>query len=732
MAANLDLFEGPDFDFKLTEGLATSNFEFVTPLKKDERLTQSPTEGEAELQLPLKVELALEPDQAGGNSLYQINSTHFRSAPQATGSASPAIAELLEDSGSGSKVPQFEPLVSDVSRSNARSSDIINNVPKSGDIKIDSLLYPYKWRDSTITYSFFDGGSYYGKEKNVKEITGKMKSYLRDILENVLEPLINVDFVEVSDKGNNYGQIRYMFSDNPSSAYTKSMSNGSPLAGDVHFNPDKTKYFEQGPGAYRYETLIHETLHALGLKHPGNYNSAGKATGPFLPNHLDNSANSILSYNRLSDKSPFTGAITPMTHDIKALQYLYGAKEHEAGNTTYKFDSVYGYTVGGDFFGGKTQGIKQTIWDSAGKDTFDFSGLASNKSGYHFDLREGGWITTQKAYESTSYKARGNGKTYKTTALGTKTAFGATIENMVTSTSNDTIIANKAPNIFSGYDANTKTGDDTIVNSNGRDQLLLSGYQSSDVSQTTRGDNLILGLGGNGSITLKDYYVANQNDRIQILFDGTTPPPPSPPGQTSLVWEDLGLKDEAAVVSGSKFDLDSGLRATIDWNTQINGGNFVHAGGKDFVSYERGMRGAHEGYLELGFNNDTNDPNDVLGLSIRFNQAIVGLDFDILDVDQHSSFDDGVEIYIDGVNLRDIPDAFTLGGSSVKLDNERNFKGFEGRRNAGNPSKSGNIHVSLGSRAASEVEIFYSSTDDAISNPGKQSIGISDLHWLPG
>ncbi|MCG8366250.1 MAG: hypothetical protein MJA27_23305 [Pseudanabaenales cyanobacterium] len=208
-------------------------------------------------------------------------------------------------------------------------------------------------------------------------------------------------------------------------------------------------------------------------------------------------------------------------------------------------------------------------------------------------------------------------------------------------------------------------------------------------------------------------------------------PNPNPtPGPTSLIWENLGLKDEAAVLSGSEFDLGSGLTATIDWNTQIDRGSFVPHGGDDFVSYERDMRGAHEGFLNLGFNNDANDPNDVLRLSLHFNQPIVGLDFDVLDVDESSSFEDAVEIFVDDVNIRDIPDAFTLAGDRVKLDNESYLKGFEGRGVASKSSESANIQVSLGGREVSKVEIFYSSTNDAQSNPSSQSIGISDLHWV--
>ncbi len=210
---------------------------------------------------------------------------------------------------------------------------------------------------------------------------------------------------------------------------------------------------------------------------------------------------------------------------------------------------------------------------------------------------------------------------------------------------------------------------------------------------------------------------------------GTDPVDPEPT-KIDLVWEDQGLLDEAAVPTGSSFNLSDGSTVTVDWNIQTDGGSFVPKGGDDFVSYESGTRGEHEGYLNLGFNNNDNNPDDRIRLSLRFNQPVVGLKFDVLDVDNGSSFNDGVEIFTDGVNIRDIPDAFTLGGSSVQLDDESYMTGFEGISSAANKSStSANIQVDLGSRKVSEVEIFYFSTDDAISDPSKQSIGISDLHW---
>ena len=68
---------------------------------------------------------------------------------------------------------------------------------------------------------------------------------------------------------------------------------------------------------------------------------------------------------------------------------------------------------------------------------------------------------------------------------------------------------------------------------------------------------------------------------------------------------------------------------------------------------------------------------------------------------------------------------------NVFADNEPYMDGFEGKGNAGanNFSESGNIDLSFGSIEVSQLEIKYFFTNDAISNPGSQKIGISDLNF---
>ena len=135
--------------------------------------------------------------------------------------------------------------------------------------------------------------------------------------------------------------------------------------------------------------------------------------------------------------------------------------------------------------------------------------------------------------------------------------------------------------------------------------------------------------------------------------------------------------------------------------------------------------------MSLGFNNSQDDPDDLIKLSINFNKPVTGLDFKVLDVDQsvNKYFDDGVEIYADGKNIKELSGVEIVTGDNVFADNETYMNGFEGRGAANNSSESANISLNFGNTEVSHLEIKYFSTDDAISNPKNQSIGISDLYY---
>ncbi|MDJ0647402.1 MAG: M10 family metallopeptidase [Xenococcaceae cyanobacterium MO_188.B19] len=379
--------------------------------------------------------------------------------------------------------------------------------------KIEALLSSYKWNNSnTITYSFYEddvfAGDYYStKETNVQEVSSKVKENVREIL-NWLETIVDIDFVEVAETSTDtFGQLRYMLSErldyNYAWAYYPSSSD---IGGDIHLRESydhqtNTNGFQNDAGKHGYMSLIHETLHALGLKHP----HSGDQT---LSTEDDNTAYTVMSYEFAGYSSG-----TAMPYDIAALQYLYGAKDHNTGDDTYIFDGTTDvWTVNGNTVLETTHRTKQTIWDSNGIDTLDFSQLSLNSSGYSFDLNPGGWLIANNVNQQNTSK--GNYYSY-----GTSIAFDVTLENIIGSNSNDYIIANSAANIFGGYDYGVSVGNDTLVNTDGFDILDLSSYSVSDITQTQNNNDLIIDLGDFGSVTVEEYFVSAIDNRLQIQLE---------------------------------------------------------------------------------------------------------------------------------------------------------------------------------------------------------------------
>ncbi|MDJ0659494.1 MAG: M10 family metallopeptidase [Crocosphaera sp.] len=380
---------------------------------------------------------------------------------------------------------------------------------------IDALLSGYKWTvgdDGVITYSFFKGNSYYGSETGVKEVSQEVKNNYRDIFA-WLENVINVDFVEVQETNSKtYGGIRIQNSDNPGYAYAYYPSSPySKVAGDIHLKTSYDRFgdlngFRHIPGKHGNTTLIHELGHALGLKH--TFDSSNGRTA--LPDSLDNLDGSVMTYNK-NGSSPATF----MPFDIAALQQLYGAKDHNDGNTTYVFGNYIDQVrVNGVSLVQTTNRTKQLLWDSGGVDTLDFSGLNAQSSGFELDLREGGLLS--KTFSNIS-------------SYSTAIAYGFEVENVINSKSNDKIYLNDVANEIRGYSLDRFTGNDKILYGTSQDILKLD-YASDQVSESQSGQNLIINLGSNGSVEIVNYY-ADPNNQIQILYsdsDIVSTPDPNP------------------------------------------------------------------------------------------------------------------------------------------------------------------------------------------------------------
>ncbi|MEG4442404.1 M10 family metallopeptidase [Microcoleus sp. AT9_B5] len=376
---------------------------------------------------------------------------------------------------------------------------------------IDALLIssranpqqPDKWNvapGGTITYSFVTADSSdsyfaYRDETNIEEVNDRIKQNVRQILRDNYATVLPLNFVEVPDSAQS--NIRIMFSDGPGADGTAYSGYPSQLgAGSIHLQKirenDPETAFSSSPGSYGHWILIHEIAHAMGLKHPGNYNgSSSGLTGnpgdpPYLPFDKDNTRNTIMSYNAAYTFRDSNGENprSLMPYDIRALQYLYGARsDFNGGNNVYTFDSSNFNTV-------------QTIWDGGGSDTLDFSALPANNV-YSLDMNQGKPLTAKSAlgdlgyYLETSQVALGSDldRLYTTETFGTYIAFGADIENLVGSLGDDQVLGNELANSILG-----SAGIDTI--SGGRQSDSLDGGEGGDYIYGDKGMDLLTGGGG--------------------------------------------------------------------------------------------------------------------------------------------------------------------------------------------------------------------------------------------
>lgn len=172
----------------------------------------------------------------------------------------------------------------------------------------------------------------------------------------------------------------------------------------------------------RFRAIMHETGHALGLKHPGNYSgSTGIGERPFIPLSFDNDQYSVVSYVRTRGTQS-----TPAIFDIAALQYLYGSNRSGVGTSqTYRFADGTSYI--------------ETIPSNGSSDTIDVSGVTTDT---HINLVGGSFSSIGLTLENTP--------AHNNVAI----PFGATVYDVVGGGGNDYLIGNELDNTLSGGPGN--------------------------------------------------------------------------------------------------------------------------------------------------------------------------------------------------------------------------------------------------------------------------------------
>ena len=338
---------------------------------------------------------------------------------------------------------------------------------------------------TVVTYSFAHAGSVFAYATpafaaTLTSFSEADKDLTRAVLARIAA-VCNVVFVEVPDTATECGAVRYGYSQQPAAMGLSGFAfypSAQAAGGDVWISAAQAT---PAWDFYRPALILHETLHALGLKHPFD-------PGPTLPAQQNIIPNTVMSYSPVPGSS--NGSMSrypaePMPLDIAALQFLYGAATTQAGNSVYDLAAA-------DFQGGF-----RTIWDAGGHDVLDASGLGR---GVMLDLNQGGRSNIGVSVLASGIVA---GLPMTTTYAQTLAiAFGTIIEDVVGTAAADLLIGNGAANRLRGGGGSDRieggAGVDTAVFAGPRADYVITpqpaGLQVADTALGREGIASLLGV----------------------------------------------------------------------------------------------------------------------------------------------------------------------------------------------------------------------------------------------